>query len=476
MPSAIRIVAHTGTAIAGALVLLLLAFMIPSLISRQPSETVSSGLSGSTHNSCEIRPTKAVCNGTASKTSRRRAAESSTALAPRAARAPLWASSRSQTGSVPSQRRLSSTAQPSSSPTPKPQNTNGYSPPRSIPSDCSRDVTPAMNAWIASVPDNSSLVLPSGACYRIDGTLQIMNRTGLTISGNGTTFSGQHHTAGKLPHIGVYGSKNITFTDLTVKGANPHAGLYEDAFQAPLQWEAAWGIEGSDGILLDSVQAYDVFGDFVTIQPRWVGQTPVTSRNITIRNSRFQRNGRMGIAITGGETITVTNNYISDIRHALLNLEPEWPALPIDNVRFTGNTTGGVWLLWIANGGICNAGVSNIYVADNLMTADAGIPLLQVIPRPGCQRRGPFTIERNTLIARGSMYAAFDLTMVHDVMVRQNKLLFYHDDRTRVLVNLRDSTRVSVVDNRVTADPRDTVVFVTADPGSDYVQSGNVRV
>jgi hypothetical protein len=74
------------------------------------------------------------------------------------------------------------------------------------------------------------------------------------------------------------------------------------------------------------------------------------------------------------------------------------------------------------------------------------------------------------------MYAAFDLTMVHDVMVRQNKLLFYHDDRTRVLVNLRDSTRVSVVDNRVTADPRDTVVFVTADPGSDYVQSGNVRV
>jgi hypothetical protein len=476
--SAIRIGAYLGTTVVGAATLLFLVLTISSLMPRH-SETISSGLSGSLdHPTCKVQPTRARCGTEASESSRKPKVSVAPALTPPPdGSAPRGTRTQSQAKAAPSRRLSSSWSRQPSAALNKPEGPGDYHPiPSNIASDCSRDVTTALSSWIRSVPDHSSVLFPSEACYRIDGTLQITNRTGLTFSGNGTTFSGKRHVEGSLPHVGVYGSTNITFKDLTIRGANPHAGLHEDAFQAPRQWEAAWGIEGSQGILLDSVQAYDVFGDFVTIQPQWVGQTPVTSRNITVRNSRFQRNGRMGIAITGAETVTIRNNYIGEVRHALLDLEPEWKALPINNIEFVGNTTGGVWLLWIANGGICNAGVSNIYVADNVMQADAGMPLFHTIPRSGCPQRGPFTIERNTLIARGSMYAAFDFTRVHDVILRQNRVRFYHDHRTRVLVNLSTSTRVSVLDNEVTADHRDNVVFVTADPGSDYVDSGNRRI
>jgi hypothetical protein len=264
--------------------------------------------------------------------------------------------------------------------------------------------------------------------------------------------------------------------NMTVKGANPKAGTGDEAFQARRQWEAAWEISGSEQVTLSSVQAYDVFGDFVTIEPEWVRPNWHTPRGITIQNSRFERNGRSGIAITGAEGVTIKNNYIGQVRHALLNLETQVPTLPIDNVRFTGNRTGPVRLVWMSNGGICNTGVSNIYVADNVMEADAGIPLFWVIPPSDCALRGPFTIERNTLIARQSPHAAFAFTKSQDVSVRNNQVRFVHDSRPRVLVGLAKSTRASVVDNVAIVDPRDTLVFVQADNESDYASSGNRRM
>ncbi len=359
---------------------------------------------------------------------------------------------------------------PSSAPVPE-----GDQVPSGIPSNCSRDVTAALSSWIQTVPDNSTLIFPMNGCYRIDGTLTISRRTGLVLAGNGTTLYGKYHTVGTAPHVRVYLSKDITFMNMTVKGANPKAGIGDEAFQAKLQWEAAWEISGSEQITLTSVQAYDVFGDFVTIEPEWV-RTFHTARDITVQNSRFERNGRSGIAITGADRVTIKNNYIGQVRYALLNLEPQVATLPIDNVRFTGNRTGAARLPWMTNGGICNAGVSSIDVADNVMEAGSGMPLFWVIPPSGCALRGPFTIERNSLIAQQSPYAAFSFTKSQDATVRSNEVRFDRDPRTRVLVNLAKSTRASVIDNVAMVDPRDTLLFVQADNESDYVSSGNRRM
>jgi hypothetical protein len=61
--------------------------------------------------------------------------------------------------------------------------------PASIPANCSRDVTAALNRWIASVPDDSTLEFPPKACYEIEGTLFVNNRHRLLFNGNGAPCS-----------------------------------------------------------------------------------------------------------------------------------------------------------------------------------------------------------------------------------------------------------------------------------------------
>lgn len=472
-----------GAAAAAAIVTALVA-VVPSVKPTSGSKAPASQVSRSIDRSCQSQPNRKECRGPAS--SRSRAPSGSTVQSgPRSGSASVSPSrpsgaSGAAFGAGPAplyDARLRSPLPRQASPKPAPTvGPGGYPVPPRIPRDCSRDVTADLLAWIKTVPDNSTLSFPSRGCFRIDGTLKIAYRSGLTFAGNGTTLNGKFHTQGHAAHVHVYMSKGITFTDMTVKGANPHAGVGDNAFQRERQWEAAWEISGSEGVMLTSVRASDLFGDFVTIEPEWIRPKAYTSRNITVQNSHFERNGRQGISISGGEDVTIRNNYIGEVRHALLDLEPEWPTLPIDNVRFTGNRTGAVRLLWIANGGVCNAGVSNVYVANNVMEENAGIPLFLTLTPSGCAARGPFILEGNVLIARQSPHAAFDFIKVHDVTVRRNQVRFVRDPRTRFLVNLVQSNRVVVLGNTVTADPRDTVVFVKADPNSDFVLSGNRRI
>src|SRR5215203_5657903 len=60
--------------------------------------------------------------------------------------------------------------------------------PATLASNCSVDVTAALLKWIGSIPDNSILTFGAAKCYRIDGTVELSNRSGLILQGNGSTF------------------------------------------------------------------------------------------------------------------------------------------------------------------------------------------------------------------------------------------------------------------------------------------------
>src|ERR1051326_620877 len=48
--------------------------------------------------------------------------------------------------------------------------------PSSVAGDCSTDVTSQLLSWINTVPDNSTLSFGAGACYRIEGVLELRSR------------------------------------------------------------------------------------------------------------------------------------------------------------------------------------------------------------------------------------------------------------------------------------------------------------
>jgi hypothetical protein len=119
---------------------------------------------------------------------------------------------------------------------PTPAGTAGFTVPATIPADCSRDVSAELNAWVASVPDGSTLQFAPAGCYRVDRKLTVRDRNGLTFEGNGATF--RAFTDGReLPPseartrsmFTFWQGSNLTVRNTIVRGANPHAGIDERA-------------------------------------------------------------------------------------------------------------------------------------------------------------------------------------------------------------------------------------------------------
>lgn len=223
--------------------------------------------------------------------------------------------------------------------------------PASIAGDCSADVTVGLQAWIDATPDGSTLVFTPGACYRIDGTLRMFDRNALTFEGRGATF--RPGTDGReLPpswartrsQFSFIGGSNITVRNVVVRGANPAAGLGDAAYVAELEAQHAFVIGQVQGMLIERVQTYDVYGDFVYVGPG--------TRRLTVRDSTFARNGRQGWTVMGGEDIVFDHNSISDTRRATIDMEPLDPGALARRITFSNNEVGVGRLFFFANQGV----------------------------------------------------------------------------------------------------------------------------
>src|SRR5438105_8924265 len=139
----------------------------------------------------------------------------------------------------------------------RPSPIDSYVVPSTITSDCSVDVTTDLNNWIASVPDSSTLEFPSNSCYRIDETLFIRNRFDLTVEGNGATLKAMTIGDQNRKQLWFIGGGNLTVRDLTVIGANPYAGAWNDlAYNPDYASQHVVTLPGGQAPLLDDAQAH----------------------------------------------------------------------------------------------------------------------------------------------------------------------------------------------------------------------------
>ena len=113
------------------------------------------------------------------------------------------------------------------------------------------DATAELQALIDRTPDGGEVRL-SGGRYRIEGTLVVEERRDLTIDGNGSTLFATTTGTLKRSHLRVVGGRDIVVHDLTIIGANPHAGLDERAYQPTLEGQHGIRLEGVTDIELDA--------------------------------------------------------------------------------------------------------------------------------------------------------------------------------------------------------------------------------
>jgi hypothetical protein len=140
----------------------------------------------------------------------------------------------------------------------------------------------------------------------------------------------------------LYQSEDITFRNTVAVGSNPYAGTHDLAYRAIYEAQHAYAINASRDVLLDHVEAYDVWGDFVNIGPG--------SNGVTVRDSTFARNGRQGWNING-TNILFERNRISDTRRATIDMEPSSPTWTTRNVTIRDNWIGRGRLYFLASVG-----------------------------------------------------------------------------------------------------------------------------
>jgi pectate lyase len=136
-------------------------------------------------------------------------------------------------------------------------------------------------------------MLGKGACYQVEGSLTIANQRNLLLEGSGATLKATTKGRRVRVHISIDNSENIIVRNLTVKGANPHAGATRAAYDEELEARHGFSLGGVRHVLFDNVQASDVYGDFVYISSSGQGDSRgQASEHVAVVRSRFHRSGR----------------------------------------------------------------------------------------------------------------------------------------------------------------------------------------
>jgi hypothetical protein len=278
-----------------------------------------------------------------------------------------------------------------------------YTVPSSVPSECGTDATSQILTWIGSVPDGSTVSLGSGACYRIEGSLELRGRR-LTIEGNGATFRSFNAPEDQRAMLRLWNS-NITLRNLSIVGSYAKGGTFTPGL------EHAHGIDlrGTSAVI-ENTSISDVGGDCV-----YFGLGNSRSSG-AVRESSCQGTGRNGVSVTAGENISVEHVDTSRIGYIAFDVEPNSSSgSGAAGVVFGLNTIGSFSMKAFTV--IGNAPVANLMFASNRVVGQG----LKIGVANGAYRPRDLTITGNSSDTAAAP-AAMNVDGVEGLTVNANRV------------------------------------------------------
>src|SRR3954447_12934282 len=182
-----------------------------------------------------------------------------------------------------------------------------YTVPKTIKSDCSVAVEGKIMAWLATVPDGSTVQFGAGRCYGQDQSITLADRSGLTLDGQGSEFraltpGGSHRDNWRFVRGG-----NLTVRNMAVRGSDPQ-GLYDPT----VEWQHGFSIEGVQGMTLSNIQARETWGDGIDLwrggDTHPCGDDSSSARNVVITGATIERIGRQGLAVVDAEQVMLEDS------------------------------------------------------------------------------------------------------------------------------------------------------------------------
>jgi hypothetical protein len=294
--------------------------------------------------------------------------------------------------------------------------------PSSIPADCSRDVTDAINRWMASVPNNRILVFGWRGCYRTERTLLVEDRIGLGFEGNRAVFKRFDLSPPELrypeanPHWQIIGGHDITVGHMRVEGTNIASDTGKPGFSTYLldfEFEHAFSIHGVHDLVVADVSADAIWGDgmyFAGGDQYAEGHTV----NARVSDVTIDRNGRMGISLCNIDGGLFEDVLILHSRRAGFDFEP--PPGTVHNVEIRDSYIHS-HLIPFSSAGVGD--VSNIEIHHKEIEGLA-VPWVYVKETYGLRRHNWSIHDNRVLQELGSPAPMLLFVNVDNVDVRRN--------------------------------------------------------
>ena len=330
---------------------------------------------------------------------------------------------------APAPSSIAPTSTPFITPTPSigpsPTASSGTSVPASIDATGATDVSAALNTWIASVPDGSTVLFKAGGTYRLSQGIQIAGRHNLTFEGNGATLRTTGSGSDQLASLFVIGHRyggawaggnsNIVVRDFVLVGNDPTPGTFGGG-----EAQAGMEIEGVSGLEVANVTVQAVYGDGFKVGD--------ASTNVVIHDVHVQTAGRNGVSVIYGSRVTVRDSAFDRVGYVTFDVEPNTSTQPSSGLLFTANTAG-TWgaEFFALDGSHTGASINDVTVSGNRVT---GAGLLTFVDNGNTGRNRNITFTDN----QGATAARLTFRHVDGLVIGGNSPATYSiDDCTQVV-------------------------------------------
>lgn len=207
----------------------------------------------------------------------------------------------------------------------------------------------AVMAAIKSCPDGSTVVFPTGGKYTQRTAIVVERRKGLTIDGNGSTFTKTGHTPpGELhPQWVLVETENVILRNMTIVGA------WTPPVQRQLfpgnQFDGAVFVYGGTNVVVEDIKARNNFGDGVLTAPSglwyeknvYTGQVPT---NVRFRRLDIANVARHCAAPTAGIGVWIEDSKMANCFYAGIDAEIDAPREPLRDLHVLRNTIEGYYV------------------------------------------------------------------------------------------------------------------------------------
>ena len=216
------------------------------------------------------------------------------------------------------------------------------------------DVAPAdgevaIMAAITACPDGSTVRFPSGARYTQRTTIVVERRKGLTIDGNGSTFTKTHQTppGDRHPQWVLVESDDTTLRNMTIVGSwtpPPKRQLFPGN-----QFDGAVFVYGGTNIVVEDITTRNNFGDGVLTAPSGLWYEKNVHKGQVPRNVRFRRLDIAGAARhcaapTAGIGVWIEDSKMTNCFYAGIDAEIDAPREPLQDFHVLRNTIEGYFV------------------------------------------------------------------------------------------------------------------------------------